>query len=65
MKCYEHAKQGVDKEAVAVCAICGMGVCMDHLIEREVPLVRAVSGWVSETAMQILCPRDARTATTA
>jgi len=65
MKCYEHAKQGKDVEAVAVCAICGMGVCIDHLVEREVPLVHAVSGWASETAMQILCQRCAQAATTA
>ena len=34
MKCFEHAKTGETKEAVAVCASCGVGLCMDHLIEE-------------------------------
>ena len=34
MKCFEHAKTGEVKDAVAVCANCGVGVCMDHLIEE-------------------------------
>lgn len=44
-------------DAVAVCAICGMGVCLDHATEREVPLVQRVSGWANRSAMHILCER--------
>ena len=38
MKCFEHAKAGETKDAVAVCSNCGVGLCRDHLVE-EVELV--------------------------
>ncbi|HBY97006.1 MAG: DUF2180 family protein [Ardenticatenaceae bacterium] len=55
MKCYVCAKTGETMDAVAVCAICGMGLCLDHAIEREIPLVQRVSGWASQSTMHILC----------
>jgi hypothetical protein len=36
MKCYLCALQGEDTDAVATCVVCGMGVCMDHVIREEV-----------------------------
>jgi hypothetical protein len=33
MKCYEHAKANETKDAVAVCSNCGVGLCMEHLVE--------------------------------
>ncbi len=42
-------------DAVAVCAVCGMGLCMDHVVERE-----TVAGWASEARMVVLCQRCAR-----
>jgi hypothetical protein len=38
MKCFEHAKAGEVKDAVAVCSNCGAGLCRDHLVE-EVEMV--------------------------
>ncbi len=35
MKCYVCAKAGVDRDAVAVCIICGMSTCMEHTIRKE------------------------------
>ncbi len=35
MKCYICAQQGKDEEAVAVCIVCGMGVCMTHAIRKD------------------------------
>ncbi|HBY95710.1 MAG: DUF2180 family protein [Ardenticatenaceae bacterium] len=57
MNCYTCIKEGVTMDAVAVCAICGMGLCLDHAIEREIPLVQRVSGWASQSTMHILCER--------
>ena len=31
MDCYECAKGGVERHAVALCRSCGAGLCMDHL----------------------------------
>ncbi|MCP1662018.1 hypothetical protein J2T61_000689 [Methanocalculus sp. AMF5] len=36
MKCYICAEQGKDTDAVAICIVCGMGVCMDHAIREEI-----------------------------
>lgn len=55
MKCYTCAKEGKSVDAVAVCAVCGMGLCMDHAIEKELPLVRRVSGWAAQKLVHILC----------
>ena len=38
MKCYICKEQGKDTDAVAICIVCGMGVCMDHLVREEVEL---------------------------
>jgi hypothetical protein len=35
MKCYVCAKMGKDTDAVGVCIVCGMGLCMDHVIREE------------------------------
>lgn len=65
MKCYTCAKAGKTTDAVAVCTVCGMAVCMEHAHEREVQVTQRVSGWVSETAMQILCERCSKLAISA
>lgn len=36
MKCYMCALEKVVRDAVAICIVCGMGVCMDHLVREEV-----------------------------
>jgi len=38
MKCYICKEQGMDTDAVAICIVCGMGVCMDHLVREEIEL---------------------------
>jgi hypothetical protein len=39
MKCYECAKKGKDSDAVALCVVCGMGLCMDHALRENLPVV--------------------------
>lgn len=38
LKCYQCAENGVDEEAVAVCIMCGMGLCMEHAIMADLPI---------------------------
>jgi hypothetical protein len=69
MKCMVDAQEAMRRgemptewearDAVAVCTICGMRVCLAHLVEREVPITERVSGWASETAIVVLCERCA------
>jgi len=40
MKCFEHAKTSEMKDAVAVCSNCGVGLCMDHLVEGAEAVAR-------------------------
>jgi hypothetical protein len=35
MRCYQCSLEGADHEAVAVCSICGMGLCMEHAKREE------------------------------
>jgi hypothetical protein len=58
MKCYQDAKAGKDVEAVAVCAVCGKGLCMDHATEKEVEMAH-VSPWEVKSATAILCDQCA------
>jgi len=60
MRCWEDARSGVEKEAVATCGLCGKGLCSDHAIGVEAP--RAEGGrighvaWHAGAPMLILCP---------
>jgi len=38
MKCWICAEKGVDTDAVAVCTLCGMGLCREHAIREEIPV---------------------------
>ena len=44
MKCYICAKQGLDEDAVAICIVCGMGLCLGHAFKEEL-LVRDIIDW--------------------
>ncbi len=44
MKCYVCAKLGRDEPAVAVCIVCGMGICMEHAIKENL-MVRDIVDW--------------------
>jgi hypothetical protein len=44
MKCYVCAKLGVDEPAVAICIVCGMGLCLGHAFKEEL-LVKDVIDW--------------------
>lgn len=44
MKCYICAKQGIDEEAVAICIVCGMGLCLGHAFKQELR-VRDIVDW--------------------
>ena len=69
MKCMVHTQEGMRRgempdqwrapDAVAVCSICGMGLCPAHLVEREVNIAGRVSGWAARTSVVVLCERCA------
>lgn len=42
MKCYQCALEGVDEDAVAICVICGMGLCKKHAIREELPVIDTI-----------------------
>lgn len=64
MKCYTCAQEGRNMDAVAVCAVCGMGLCLEHAHEQDVPVVQRSSGWVGQMTMHILCERCSKLALT-
>jgi hypothetical protein len=74
MKCMVDSQEGMRRgampsgweapDAVAVCANCGMGLCLAHLVEREVSVTGRVSGFASETSVVLLCERCAADAPT-
>jgi len=38
LKCYECAENRTDEEAVSVCIMCGMGLCMEHAKRIDLPI---------------------------
>jgi hypothetical protein len=58
MKCFEHAKAGEAKDAVAVCSNCGVGVCMDHLIEEIKTIPR--TNEQTRTILCLLCAHETK-----
>jgi hypothetical protein len=38
MQCYVCAQSGVKTEAIAICIVCGMAVCQEHLIRADVDM---------------------------
>ncbi len=61
MKCYVCAKEGKDNDAVAICIVCGMGLCEDHIIHEEMDVWSGGYPFPSEklddTLPRILCKR--------
>lgn len=59
MKCYVCAQQGKDTDALAICIVCGMGLCQEHLIRQEVEIWEGgypfPSEKVKKTLPRILC----------
>ena len=63
MKCFIDAKVGTVKDAVAVCAVCGMGLCLDHLTERRMPQAASTGEAGTTGQMLVLCERCAAAVT--
>jgi len=59
MKCYLCALAQKDTDAVAICILCGMGVCMDHLVREELEIWEGgypfTSKKMKRTLPRILC----------
>jgi len=63
MKCYICAQQGQTSDAVAICIVCGMGLCMQHVVHDDLPLTRETAAGLGfqvrtlpEKLPRILCP---------
>jgi hypothetical protein len=63
MKCYICDQLGKDSPAVAICIVCGMGLCKDHVIREELPMWERMHQGMAETKVKlpatlprILCP---------
>jgi hypothetical protein len=67
MKCYKCAEMGRSSDAVGVCVVCGMGLCMEHARMTEVSFWEAslmelggtaglgMTGKVERKVPKILC----------
>jgi hypothetical protein len=60
MKCYICAQEGKDSDALAICIVCGMGLCQEHIIHQEIDLWEGgyplPSEKIKATLPRILCP---------
>ncbi len=42
MKCYVCEHEGVDRDAIGVCIVCGMGLCTEHMVRSDVEIWEGV-----------------------
>ncbi|NYT17726.1 MAG: DUF2180 family protein [Methanomicrobiales archaeon] len=57
MKCYICDIEGAEHEAVAVCQICGMGLCREHAIRENIQIPHVILGQTVKTSIPVfLCP---------
>jgi hypothetical protein len=63
MICYVCDGQGKRTDAVAICIVCGMAVCRDHVIREELPVRERLHTGLGEarrelpeTLPRFLCP---------
>lgn len=60
MKCYYCALEGGESETVAICIVCGMGLCMEHAIRKDVDVWEGDYPFPNRSAKaplpRILCP---------
>jgi hypothetical protein len=63
MNCYFCNQQRKDRAAVAICIVCGMALCAEHLTREELPVFENVSAGMGTvrhrlpaTLPRILCP---------
>lgn len=52
MMCYECNKINEISDTVAICVICGRGICRNHLVRAETPL------WDGEYDIKLKCGMD-------
>lgn len=59
MKCYICSEKGVERDAIAVCIVCGMGVCREHLIREEMSVAEIFDWGIKreEIVYPKSCPR--------
>lgn len=62
MRCYACDQADESMEAVAICIVCGMGVCRDHAVRQDVAVKGTlwygqapVKGPLPKAMMRILC----------
>ena len=53
MVCYVCNKQGQETAAVAICIVCGMALCAEHVIREELPVYATVETGMAATRQKL------------
>ena len=53
MVCYVCAQSGTRTEAVAICIVCGMALCQEHLVREELPVWEKLHMGAGATRIQL------------
>jgi len=53
MVCYVCAQKGARSEAVAICIVCGMALCQEHLVREELPVWQKLHLGSAETRVEL------------
>ena len=53
MTCYVCASGGQRAEAVAICIVCGMALCADHVVREELPVLARSHAGLGEARREL------------
>lgn len=49
MRCYECSRSNKNSDTVAICIVCGRGVCKQHMVREDSPV------WEGEYSIRLKC----------
>ena len=53
MICYVCAQSGSQSQAVAICIVCGMALCTEHLVREELPVWEKLHTGLATTRQEL------------
>jgi hypothetical protein len=59
LKCYICNKEEKDTDAIAICIVCGIAVCVDHQVREQIPVTETYKWGLGEeeVTLPIALPR--------
>lgn len=58
MKCYDCAQQGKDVDTIGICILCGRGICKEHSVREDLPIMKGEYDVELKCGMGVECSME-------